>query len=141
MIHRRSTRNLLCRLFVGVLLYAQLAVAAHACPGPAAMALAMRDGMAMNHAPAASHEAMPGCDSMPALGDTGSANLCAEHCHQGQQSDQVQSAAVPPVVFTSLYPLPLPPQLAPPRRPAAFSADALAAAPPPHAILHCCFRI
>ena len=132
-MHRRSTRNLLCRFFAGVLLYAQLAVAAYACPGPAAMATPHDTGTAS--AP------MPGCDAMmTSSADAGASNLCAEHCHQGQQSDHVQTVSVAPAVFAGTYPLPLAPALAVPLRAMAFSADARAAAPP-HAILHCCFRI
>lgn len=133
MIHDRSTRNLICRILVGVLLYAQLALTAHACPGLAAMRLANEAGT--------SGQTMLAYEAMMASPDSGSPNLCVEHCQQGQQIDQIQAVALPSVILVSFYPLPLPAQAAVRVRPAAFRADALATAAPPHAILHCCFRI
>jgi len=49
---------------------------------------------------------------------------------------------VPVALLTVLYTLPLAPEPpAPSPRHAAEVGSALAAASPPHAILHCCFRI
>jgi hypothetical protein len=53
-------------------LFAQLAIAAYACPGAASMAVA-----------AEAHE-MPGCDMAPAGDEPGA--LCQAHCLQGGQA-------------------------------------------------------
>jgi len=80
------------------------------------------------------------CDGM-GQPDPDNPNLCAEHAHFGQQSEQTQAPSVPAVLLASLYIVSLMPALTGPARPAAASASVLAAASPPHAILHCCFRI
>ena len=82
----------------------------------------------------------PGCVQM----DPDAANLCAEHCHQGQQS--ADTAAVPVVslgIPTFLYSLPLDLQhaLGSGRSSPAPDASLDAAPALPHAILHCVFRI
>ncbi len=128
----------IARALIGVVLLAQLAVSAYACPGaPAAAGMTMAGGASA----AATHHAMPDCDGMTAAIDPAFAALCAEHCHHGQQSDHAATLTVPAPVLSALYPtLPAPEPGAAPR-PAAASTRALAAAFPPHAILHCCFRI
>lgn len=80
------------------------------------------------------------CDGMDQP-DRDNPNLCAEHSHFGQQSDQTQTPTVPAVLLASLYVVSTVPELTVPTWPATASADLLAAASPPHAILHCCFRI
>ena len=75
--------------------------------------------------------------------DPQNANLCAEHCKFGQQSDQASTLTVPAALLMALY---VAPQvstalLAGLRRPAAATPSALVAASPPHTVLHCCFRI
>lgn len=134
------TRGILRRLargLIGVLLFAQLAVAAYACPGLAAKApdaAVVAGDMAMD-------EQMPGCDDMAGAMDPESANLCAEHCKQGKQGDQAPTLTVPVAVLTALYTTtPTQPGKALPR-PAAATLSALVAASPPHAILHCVYRI
>jgi hypothetical protein len=112
-----------------VLLLAQWLVAAHACTvswvRPAGVAEAV-----------VSH-----CDAMAAPDPAGPSSLCAEHCHQGQQSDQVPVLALPAAVLAEAYPLPAPRDMAVRTVPRAHAPDALAAPPPPHAVLHCCFRL
>jgi len=73
--------------------------------------------------------------------DPTSANLCTEHCKVGQQSDQAPTLNVPAAVLTTLYATPPVPEPAPPPRAAAATMSALVAASPPHAILHCVYRI
>jgi len=68
-------------------------------------------------------------------------NLCAEHCRQGQQSDQAATLTVPAALLSALYTTPPAPEPVVAPRPAAAATSALAAASPPLAILHCCFRI
>jgi len=140
-------------ILIGVLLFAQMAVAAYACPGLSLSAnTQMRamelvkissDDVAMS---AATNQAAP-CESMgedTAMGslDLQSPNLCAEHCKFGQQSDQASTLTVPAALLMALYFAPLVPNLTAELSPvAAATPSALVAASPPHAILHCCFRI
>ncbi|MBN9206161.1 hypothetical protein [Methylibium petroleiphilum] len=133
----RGLLRSLARGLIGVLLLAQLAVAAYACPGLAAKAsdtATASTGVAMD-------ASMPGCDDMVGAMDPESANLCAEHCKQGKQSDQASTLNVPVALLTALYETtPALPGKAPPR-PTAASLSALVAASPPHTILHCVYRI
>jgi hypothetical protein len=133
----RGLLRSLARGLIGVLLVAQLAVAAYACPGLAAKA----PDTATASAGAAMGGQMPGCDDMVGAMDPDSANLCAEHCKQGSQSDQASSLTVPVALLTALYATtPGLPGRAPPR-PTAATLSALVAASPPHTILHCVYRI
>ncbi|MED5622389.1 hypothetical protein [Ideonella sp. BN130291] len=123
----RKLRRLVCQCLAGVLLFAQMAVAAYACPGLS------------SPMPMATAAAMPGCDEM----DPDAAALCAEHCRFGQQS--VDTAAQPAVQAAApalLYLLPdAPVLLANGASPQAAVDTPPAAPPPPHAILHCVLRI
>lgn len=127
----------LARGLIGVLLFAQLAVAAYACPGLAAKA----PDTGMASAAATMVAQMPGCEDMVGALDPEQANLCAEHCKQGQQSDQAPTLTVPVAMLTALYPTTpsLPGNASP--RPTAATLSALVAASPPHAVLHCVYRI
>lgn len=139
----------ICRLLIGVLLLTQLAIAAHACAGLSRMDMPSRDrnadaagamaggGMVDLSAPDLGAAADQGDGMDPKL-----SNLCVAHCQYGPQSaDHAQALAMPAVLANYLYTLPplgevavdagLPPG---PGRPPA-------AAEPPHAILHCCWRI
>jgi len=145
----RAFRKAVSRMLIGVLLFAQFAVAGYACPGLSGMssmpmandAMVRASDAATGAAVAAKPAEMaPGCDQM----DQDAANLCLEHCRHGQQS--ADTAPVPVVLAaipTLLYSLPLEPApLLGSGRPAPAVDDSLAAAhPPPHAILHCVFRI
>jgi hypothetical protein len=138
---KRSWVRAVARGLVGVVVTTQLAIAAYACPALSAAEVAnMRDlGATQADMP------MPGgtnCDDMTSSSiDPSAPNLCAEHCKYGQQSDQAQTITVPTAVLTRLYVTPLVPDAAPPPRPAAATLSALVAASPPHAILHCVYRI
>ena len=142
----RALRQSVSRLLIGVVLFAQLAVASYACPGLKVMGSVGNGGAATAMLrvvtdTAAEPAAMPpGCDQM----DPNAANLCAEHCHQGQQSADTASAPVVRLgIPTLLYSLPLEPQhsLGSGRSFPAPDARLDAAPEPPHAILHCVFRI
>jgi hypothetical protein len=142
-----ALRKSVGRLLIGVLLFAQFAVASYACPGlngmgsmanrgdAKAVLVAAADTAAMAESAAMS----PGCDQM----DPGATNLCVEHCREGQQSVDTAAAPVVGLGFpTFLYPLPLEPQhlLGSGRSFPAPDAGLDAAPEPPHAILHCVFR-
>jgi len=135
---RRFLRRVAAGL-AGVLLSAQMAIAAYACPGlAAAQALDLRSADAVG-APAITP--MVHCDDMTGAMDPSSTNLCAEHCKHGQQSDQAATLSVPVAVLMALYTTVPVPVMAPPTRPAATTLSALVAASPPHAIAHCVYRI
>lgn len=152
----RTFKRLVGRGLIGLMLFAQLAIAAYACPalsttGAQAQTIAATqtsvhqathgDNMAVMSADAPG-DRMLNCDQMAGPLDESAPNLCAEHCRFGQQSDQVHAPATPGVVLISLYVVTptLPERLLPTGTSAAPSADALVAASPPHAILHCCLR-
>lgn len=109
------------------LLFAQLSVAAYACPYLTAMP--------------AGAEMPAGCPGMTSRLDPASPNLCAEHCQDDDQGDQPRTPAAPEVSLVSLYVVPSMSASLEPSRPAIESFSLLAARPPPHTILHCCFRI
>ena len=144
----RSIGKSVSRLLIAVLLFAQFAVASYACPKLSQMAptadvkaVAGMPVAAAADTTATQRAAMPpGCDQS----DPAAANLCAEHCRFGQQSvDTGPALVVHAALATFLYSLPLEPAYAPGSSRSIPSRDArLAAAPePPHAILHCVFRI
>jgi hypothetical protein len=138
-----------CRALVGVVLFAQLAVSAYACPGlssavtmQAHMAAAASPGIdSAGAAMAASGQPPINCEDMGGPIDPDFANLCAKHCHQDQQSDHAARLTVPAALLAALYITTPAPEPAVAPRPAADTTSALAAASPPLAILHCCFRI
>ena len=130
----RTIRKSISRMLIGVLLFAQLAVASYACPSLRGM-----DSVATS-APMSMASMPPGCDQI----DSDAANLCAEHCRQGQQSaDTAAAPAVSPGIPTFLYSIPIEPQhvRGSGRSFPAPDASVDAAPEPPHAILHCVFRI
>lgn len=139
----RRFLRLVCRALIGAVLFAQMAVSAYACPGllaAATMTVPMA-ATAENAASAAPAPPMMNCEDMAMPMDAAFPNLCAEHCHQGQQSDQAATLTVPAALLTELYITPPAPEPIVAPRPAAATASALDAASPPLAILHCCFRI
>ena len=128
----RALHQAIARLLIGVLLFAQFAVTGHACAHMAGMA-------AMSSADSAVAVA-PGSD--PTGQDA--PNLCAEHCSYGQQSaDTATGPVVRPTIPTLLYALPAEPahRLGSCRSHPASEAGLAVAQAPPHAILHCVFRI
>jgi len=124
----RALSKLICRVLIGVFVFAQLAVAAHACPG-----------LEQSPSQATEAQAMPGCDQM----DRSASNLCAEHCHFGQQSsDTVPAPVVLAPMLALLYAVLPVADAAGATAVGAPATDAPPAAPPPpHAILHCVLRI
>ena len=140
----RAIRKSISLALMGVLLFAQLAVASYSCPrvggmDPASMSVSMPELMTMSMPELMSVGMAPGCDQL----DPEAANLCAEHCHQGQQSaDTAAPPAVSAAIPTLLYLIPIEPQHVPGSgRSAPAVVDSVVAAPePPHAILHCVFR-
>lgn len=134
----RALNQSICRVLIGVFLFAQLAVAAYACPGQA------RDAAQVPATPAMASPMPAGCDQMASMDqmDPQAANLCAEHCKFGHQSSDTPAATVALAPATALlYLLPLEEDAARATRAQAAPDPLLAATPPPHAILHCVWRI
>ncbi len=143
---RRWLRAVACAL-AGVLFAAQLAIAAYVCPAlsmvPANMQMPAAADAASSERGVASAglAATRNCEDMAGAMDPSSPNLCAEHCKYGQQSDKAATLNAPAAVLVALYATPLMPEPVPLPRLAAAAMSALVAAAPPHAILHCVFRI
>ena len=127
----RDFKQMICRLMVGVMLFAQLSIAAYACPGLSAKAAVQASAM----------EGMANCEQMSGYPDKTFANLCAEHCHQGQQSDHTQVPSLPAVLLVSLYPVDQTVSASQPLQLVLTTHPGFEAAPPPLSILHCCLRI
>lgn len=145
---------------VGVLLFAQMAIASYACPALASpmrmsmqMPMQMKTPLAEPSTEVLTKTALPAeglqamnCEDMAGAVDnsyaTPNGTLCAEHCHFGQHSNDAPTVNVPVAMMALLYFTP--PALDQPNvaRTAAGRPAVLAAAvAPPHAILHCCLRI
>jgi hypothetical protein len=146
---KRSFLLTICRMLIGVVLFAQFAVAAYACPGlsvagtpkPGMVIPVVAEVQSMGTDRVSITLAAMDCDDMVGSMDPSFTNLCAEHCRQGQQSDQASALTLPAMLLTALYHLPMAPEPpAPSPRQVAEGVSALAGASPPHAILHCCFR-
>jgi hypothetical protein len=89
--HRRH--RWIIALFIVVLAFSQVAVAAHACPIVAAAAASFADEA---NAP------MAGCEDMPAPFDAG-ANVCEAHCLVGQQVQNSDATLVPVALPPPLF--------------------------------------
>jgi len=132
---RSSLRGSICQLLIGAILIAQMAVAAYACPSLANFNVDATVATAYT-------TAMPvDCDQMAGGLDPAAPSLCSAHCHNHEQSaDHADSPMLPPAMFATLYWL----GTQTPVEPVSDTPDASvlhAALPPPHTILHCCFRI
>ncbi len=143
----RQVLQSVSRLLIGVVLLAQLAVSAYACPALAAATAPVASSSLTGGDQARAMETnavrpMANCAEMAAAMDPDFANLYSAHCQHGQQSDQAATLAAPAVLLTALCAVtPLAPAPAVAPHPATHPTSALVAAPPPHTILHCCFRI
>jgi len=139
----RQFLRTICRALIGVVMLTQMAIAAYACPGvarSAAMAVQMASVTASDADVADASPAMD-CEGMTGPMDPDFANLCAGHCHHGQQSDQAGTLTVPAVLLTALYDTsPAPVRGASPGA-AVEAASSRVAVAPPHTLLHCCLRI
>ena len=136
---RRKFLRKVAVALVGVVLFAQVAVAAYACPklmpaGAATESSMTAPAMAEGEASQDSGSGID-CASMAAAPDA--SPLCAEHCRSGQQSDQTASVTVPTPALTALYSTLLPSQTGPAFLTAASSSGAVVAPSPPRTILHC----
>lgn len=143
----RDFLRIVARLLIGVVFAAQWAVAAYACPAlatggmPAAAVVGAAQSEAGAVPPGGAMAQSADCVDMAGALDPASPNLCMAHCQQGEQSDQAASLVVPTALLTVRYALrPLNETAAVPHA-VVRAPDVRVAAFPPHAILHCVFRI
>ncbi len=129
----RHLRRVTARLLVGLLVYAQMALAGYACVDPST--LAGNDPMPASAT--ASHD--------PSMGTTQASMtqsvMCAAHCQAEQQNVDVKPVPVPALAllagYFTLEPVTSGSGIERPVNPAAAPPPL---ADPPHAILHCCMR-
>ena len=143
----RSLTSQICRVLIGVLLFAQLAVATYACPAFGTKSAPMSGQMvtavdAVQDSSMGFTKAVSACDQMGQM-DPSSPNLCLEHCRAGHQSSDTAPAPIVAAMSPALLYV-LPTEL----EPVTGSSSSLpamdpmlASAPLPHAILHCVLRI
>lgn len=150
----RAFRQFVCRLMLGALVFGQMAIAAYACPAlsgapqslptmamNASVAAMPSDDVSASMAMSADVAATPDMASCDQIDDS-AANLCVEHCRFGQHSaDHASTPTVSAALLTAIYTLPVQPEPHGHGLPPANSKFQHVAASPPHAILHCCFRI
>lgn len=142
MLITRQLRRFVARLLVGALVYAQLALSAYACPPLSSGAMDLPDA-----AIAASVMLPDGqdADAAPALTvhmDSVQPELCAAHCQSAHQNIEIKPAPSPVLaLLASYFTLDPKAQGVGHARPAGMAASPPPKADPPHAILHCCFRI
>ncbi|MEO7403949.1 MAG: hypothetical protein ABIU95_09800 [Burkholderiales bacterium] len=131
----KSYTRRVAHLLAGALVFAQLAVAAYACPKMSASATAITAFAAESTSADTPMVAGP-CEGI----DPAAPNLCYEHCHFGQQTvDHPQPPTVPPAAPAVRAVFPLDPSVT--LRRTGTDVPWRASASPPLAILHCCFRI
>lgn len=140
----------MCRGLVGAMLFAQLAIAAYACPAlspgiaaqpDAALAIEAGDGGGGAVASALAGTPSAHCDDIVGALEPRFANLCAGQCQHGQQNSQPSPLQVPPGPLMPPYGIAPACESGVARRIARAEAATRTAGTPPHAILHCCFRL
>jgi hypothetical protein len=155
MVMGRSFKQHVCRILTGTVLFSQLAVAAYACPGISAVMLldrnqshpisaAAESDLFINDMGDQTDKVTSNCEQMnqSVQTDRTTQNLCAEHCKYGQQSADRASSPMPPaMLLTTLYATPLQSETSGHIRPLTALEYPPPKTSPPHAILHCCFRI
>ena len=126
----RHYRTHIARVLLAAFLFAQGAVSVYACPGPGEEPIAV-----------AATASMPDCDGMTGL-DPAVPNLCLAHCQSGQMTVDQSAHPIPPAALLGAIVVSLPdPVAAQGLTRTSNTMRFTAAAPPPHTILHCCFRI
>ena len=140
MMFTRSLKRIISVALLGVLLSAQMAVAAYVCPAQMAQ---MGRTSEMPQTASGLSTTMPGCDmgSDGAAMDPDAPGLCHATCYAAGQSDQTPTLKLPVATLHSLpFVLMLSP-LAEPGRTLPVRPLWSVAAAPPLSVLYCCFRI
>jgi len=134
----RYLRRVMARLLVGLLVYAQMALAGYVCVEPSHLA---RNGTM----PASVTPFAPGATSAAAAFDSRmdapQAGMCAAHCQSARQNLDVKPFAGPALALLAGY-FTLEPVISGlgVERPVSPATAPPPLADPPHAILHCCMR-
>jgi len=136
----RTLKRYISLAMVGVLFFAQMALAAYVCPVQTGSTSGQHQ-VAANPMPAMAD--MPGCEGLGKVTmDADSPSLCHASCHSTEQSDQTSTVKLPVATLSSLpfvvlpaTPVALLGRAAPTRPSQSVSAS------PPLSILYCCFRI
>lgn len=144
MFRPRAFSRFVARLMIGVMVFAQMALAAHACSvasGRAGDVAGDMTAMGANGAAAPSGIGDEGAAdagaTMPAL-----QNQCTAHCQSGQQNADGKPAPSPAVALLTIrYTLPALEHGGVSASQVEAANDPPLAADPPHAVLHCCLRI
>jgi hypothetical protein len=143
MLMCRRLRRWVAQLLLGTLLFAQLAVAAYACQTYTSASqhpLGAPSALGVANASATTFDA--GEAFSCAMSDATQPGLCLAHCQTGQQNADAKSApAVPVALMYAAYPLKVvhPTTVSGIHRPT--ESGLTVHSDPPHAILHCCFRL
>lgn len=139
-------------MLIGLFVFAQLSVAAYACPE---LSGSVRDHSDSLHSLALEVASdTTGADESPhglhtagkhgyAAMDPASPNVCMGHCQAGNQSaDYTPAPTVSPALMTVMYTLPPAEEAVAARvlRTSLLLGGPPGASEPPHAILHCCLR-
>lgn len=139
-------------MLIGLFVFAQLSVAAYACPDlpgsvarhsgnePSASVEMVSD---TTGADGSAHGLHTSGEHRYAGMDPGSPNLCMGHCQAGNQAaDYTPAPTVSPALMTVMYTLPPAEEAVAARglRTSLLVGGPPGASEPPHAILHCCFR-
>ncbi len=133
MIRSYPLKRTVIRLLIGVIVYAQLALAAYACNTGISPLAGSTTGHAAGQVNAAVH---------PQQLDVDQPSLCVSHCRFDQQNADPKPLPLPAVALVAGY-FTLEPLTPDGERYApVLTAGALPPlADPPHAVLHCCLRI
>jgi len=128
---KSSIKHIICKGLIGAILFFQMAVAAYACPS-------LVKSAAKASAVAMTVSTPVDCDQML---DPAAPSACLAYCHSHEQSaNHADAPTLPPALLVALYWLAAPTVsealTQPPETSVLHAAQA-----PPHAILHCCFRI
>ncbi|CAM3698467.1 hypothetical protein [Roseateles saccharophilus] len=129
----RALNQLICRVLIGLVLFAQFAVASYACP---------TGEYGSAHAPVHALEQVVDAASHGAGDlDHKAPNLCAEHCKTGQQANDASPAPVIAQPTPGLFYVLTGVEADTAGAQAVAATDPLLdVPPPPHAILHCVLR-
>ena len=144
MFRPRAFSRFVARLMIGVMVFAQMALAAHACPVASGRTGDVAGGMTAMGA--------NGAAAPSGIGDEGAAdadatmpalqNQCTAHCQSGQQNADGKPAPSPAVAFLTIrYTLPALEHGGVSASQVEAANDPPLAVDPPHAVLHCCLRI
>lgn len=139
----RTFKRCISIALVGVLFFAQMAVAAYVCPVQSGATTGQQQ-VAANPMPAMSD--MAGCDGMDGMDgvsmDSDSPSLCHASCSNAGQSDRTPTLKLPVVTLHSVpfVVLPAAPMVLQDLAVSAYPTQSVTASPP-LSVLYCCLRI